>query len=113
MFIALQFLFPVGRPVIETQPEDVNVGMEGTATFTVVASGEGLMYQWFGPGGEIAGATSATLQISNVQSNDAGSYRVRVSNAGGSVISNSITLTISKHNINSTSVSLAIIDHYR
>ena len=67
------------------------------ATFTVAASGEGLTYQWFGPVGEIAGATTATLQISNVQSNDAGSYRVQVSNAGGSVNSNTITLAISKY----------------
>ena len=91
------FFFAVAPPVIETQPEDTAVGVGGMATFTVAVSGEGLTYQWFGPVGEIAGATTATLQISNVQSSDAGSYRVQVSNAGGSVNSNVVTLQISKH----------------
>ena len=65
----------------------------GTATFTVVATGEELIYQWFGPGGvrlvntpgEITGATSATLGILNVQFEDFGDYRVRISNAEGFV----------------------------
>ena len=91
--------------------EDVDVRVGGTARFIVAASGEGLTYQWFGPSGEIDGATSATLQISNVQSNDDGSYQVQVSNAGGSVTSDIVTLTISKHDINSTDVSLAIINN--
>ena len=81
----------------------MNVGVGGSATFTVTASGEGLTYQWFGPGGvalsdtsgEIAGATTVTLQLFNIQSNDAGSYQAQVSNAGGSVNSVIITLTIS------------------
>ena len=74
------------------------------ATFTVVVSGEGLTYQWFGPGGvtlsdtpgEIAGATTSTLQIFNVQSDDFGNYRVRISNVGGSVDSNIVILSFSK-----------------
>ena len=69
-----------------------------------MASGEGLTYQWFGPGGvvlsdvsgEIAGATTATLQIFNVQSDDVGRYQVQVSNVGGSVNSEFASLTISK-----------------
>ena len=75
------------------------------ATFTVVASGEGLTYQWFGPDGaplvnilgEISGATSATLRILNVQSEDLGNYYVRVfSSAGGSRRSDVVTLSLSK-----------------
>ena len=53
-----------------------------------MGSGEELAYQWFGPGGvrlvdtpgEITGATTATLQILNVQLEDFGGYRVRVFN---------------------------------
>ena len=67
-----------------------------------MAFGEGLSYQWFGPGGEalsdtpgeISGATTATLQISNVQADDVGGYFVRVSNAGGSVDSDRVGLAI-------------------
>ena len=73
------------------------------ASFTVEASGEGLSYQWFGPGGalsdisgEIDGATTAMLQIFNVQSDDEGDYRVRVTNVGGSVESDIASLSISK-----------------
>ena len=70
----------------------------------MVASGEGLTYQWFGPGGvllsnmpgEIAGVNTDTLQIFNIQSDDVGSYRVQVSNSGGSVNSDSVNLTIGK-----------------
>ena len=70
----------------------------------MVASGEELTYQWFGPGGvalsdvseEIAGARTSSLQILNIQSDDEGPYQVRVSNAGGSVSSAFIILTISE-----------------
>ena len=92
-------------PEALTQPLSVNTGVNKTATFTVVAFGEGLTYQWFGPGGtplsdtpgEIAGATTTTLQIFNVQSSNAGSYHVRVSNAGGSVNSDSVSLIIGRN----------------
>ena len=91
-------------PVVEMQPTSIGVGGGRSATFTVVASGEGLSYQWFGPGGvalsdtlgEIVGATTATLQIFNVQSDDLGNYQVRISNIGGSVDSNLVTLSFSK-----------------
>ena len=82
----------------------MGVGASRSATFTVVAAGEGLTYQWFGPGGmilfdvlgEIAGATTATLQIFNVQSDDVGRYQVQVSNVGGSVNSEFSNVAISK-----------------
>ena len=98
-------MFPsaVAPPVIRTQPGSVNIDDGGTASFTVVASGEELTYQWFhgetsltDMSGEIAGATSATLRIFNVQADDIGNYQVRVSNAGGLVNSSIVTLTISE-----------------
>ena len=105
-FIYSYFLFlTVRAPLIVLQPRMVSVGVGGSATFTVVASGEGLTYQWLGPGGvalsdmpgEIAGATTSTLQIFNIQSNDAGSYQVRVSNTGGSVTSDPASLIIGRN----------------
>ena len=94
----------VAQPVIETQPTSVSVGLGETASFNVMASGEGLAYQWFGPDGvalfdrprKITGATTSTLQVLNVQSKDLGNYRVRVANSGGSVTSDTATLTVSK-----------------
>ncbi len=89
-------------PAIDVQPSDVNAETGGTATFSVEASGEGLSYQWFGPGGnaltdvdgDIEGSNSATLQIINVESGDAGDYTVVVTNSAGSVTSDAATLSI-------------------
>ena len=95
---------PVPGPAIVTQPINVATGVGRPASFTVEVSGEGLKYQWFGPGGislsdvsgKIAGATTSTLEILNVQQGDTGKYRVSVSNAGGSVNSDEATLSIGK-----------------
>ena len=80
------------------------MGVGGSATFFAVASGERLTYEWFGPDrsslsdmpGKIVGATTARLQIRNVQSGDIGNYQLRVSNVGGVVNSDVVTLSISK-----------------
>ena len=45
-------------------------------------------------GGRITGSSSSTLQIANVQTSDAGNYRVRVSNQAGSVDSSYAGLTV-------------------
>ncbi len=89
-------------PAIDVQPSDVNAEAGGTATFTVEASGEGLSYQWFGPGGEalidsdgeIEGSTSRTLTVFNAEPGDAGDYTVVVTNSAGSVTSVAATLSI-------------------
>ena len=95
-------------PAIDVQPSNVNATEAGgSATFTVEASGEGLLsYQWFGPGGDaltdvdgdIEGSNSSTLQIINVESGDAGDYTVVVTNSAGSVISDAATLSIGEIN---------------
>ena len=80
----------------------MNAEVGGSVTFTVEASGEGLSYQWFGPGGDaltdvdgdINGSNSPTLQIINVESGDAGDYTVVVTNNAGSVDSDAATLSI-------------------
>ena len=86
----LAILLPVqitGQPVTSI----VNVGE--TATFTVLATGTDLHYQWR-KGGINVGTDSPTLSISNAQSTDAGNYRVTVSNAVSSVVSNPVALTV-------------------
>ena len=95
----LYIVVPV--PAITTQPTSVIVRAGTTATFTVIVSGEGLTYQWFGPdgvlsdtSGEIAGSSTNTLQILNVQEGDTGNYQVRVVNAAGGVESDVTSLTL-------------------
>ena len=66
------------------------------ATFTVVASGINLVYQWQKDGADIFGANSATYTIAAVGESDEGEYRCVVSNATISVISNVARLTVCK-----------------
>lgn len=88
-------------PSITVQPSSRIVVPGGTASFSVVASGSTpLAYRWqrFGTnlfdGGPYAGATTATLTITNADFADEGPYRCVVTNAYGSVTSSVATLTI-------------------
>jgi Reelin subrepeat B/Bacterial Ig domain/Immunoglobulin domain/Immunoglobulin I-set domain len=84
-----------GPPLILVQPASTSALDGGSATFTVEAAGQApLSYQWDFNGGLIDGATNATLMLSNVSTNDAGTYRVRISNSLGSVVSGKATLSI-------------------
>ncbi|MFN3410418.1 MAG: beta strand repeat-containing protein, partial [Limisphaerales bacterium] len=67
----------LAAPSISTQPTPQTAPLGGSASFTVVASGAGLSYQWrrdgtnLSNGGPISGATSATLTINPVAATDA------------------------------------------
>jgi hypothetical protein len=83
-------------PTITTQPASQTVAAGQTATFTVVASGAAtLTYQWQKNGTNIAGATSASYTTPVTTIADSGEqFQVTVSNAQGSVVSASATLTV-------------------
>jgi WD40-like Beta Propeller Repeat./Immunoglobulin I-set domain. len=81
-------------PSISAQPQSQTTATGGTVTFTVTASGTGLTYQWKHNGQAIAGATSATLTLTNIQSSHAGTYTVDITNSAGTVTSSSVTLTL-------------------
>jgi formylglycine-generating enzyme required for sulfatase activity len=82
-------------PTITKQPEALTVVVSGTATFTVEATGTApLSYLWRLNGVSLSGATNATLTIQNVQSSQAGTYTVRVSNPYGSKTSEGAVLTV-------------------
>ena len=88
-------------PVITSQPQDVTVKDGETATFTVVADGTGLTYQWerdtgtgFEKWGGING-TSASFTTGVLSKGCSGyKYRCIVSNSAGFVTSRSATLTV-------------------
>ena len=86
---------PPELPSITTQPASRTIiAGEGT-TLTVVAAGtRPLSYQWLHETTSIPGAVSASLNLNNVQSADAGPYRVTVSNRAGSITSDPATLTV-------------------
>ncbi len=81
-------------PSITAQPQSQTVASGGSVTFSVTASGTNITYQWKRNGQAITGATSATLTLTNVQSSHTGSYTVDVTNAAGTITSNSVTLTL-------------------
>ncbi|MET0623280.1 MAG: immunoglobulin domain-containing protein [Pyrinomonadaceae bacterium] len=82
-------------PTITTQPASQTVNAGQTVTFNVAASGTApFSYQWQKNGSDIAGATAASLTLSNVQDGDAVSYSVVVSNAAGSATSGGAVLTV-------------------
>ncbi|MBL8877917.1 MAG: immunoglobulin domain-containing protein [Phycisphaerales bacterium] len=83
-------------PGITDQPDPLSVCSGESASFTVVASGTGLSYQWRLNSVNISGATSATYTDLNVQPADAGNYDCVVSNACGSTTSSAAALTVSE-----------------
>ncbi|MHC1763795.1 MAG: immunoglobulin domain-containing protein [Verrucomicrobiia bacterium] len=86
---------PIPAPVIGPQPADITVTAGSPASFNVVVSGAGtLTYQWRFNGSPISGATASTYLINSVQSAQAGSYDVVVSNGSSSTTSSAAVLTV-------------------
>jgi hypothetical protein len=83
-------------PSITTQPANQTVNVGQAATFSVAAAGTApLSYQWQKNGTAISGATSTNYTTPATTSSDNGSkFAVAISNAVGSVTSNSAILTV-------------------
>lgn len=82
-------------PSITTQPTSLTLNQGQTASFSVVATGTTpLSYQWKKDGTNLTGAIAAAYSIASALPGDAGSYTVTVSNGAGSVISNTVTLSV-------------------
>lgn len=86
-------------------PEDqLDAIPASNVSFTVVASGNSLVYQWMKDGTAItdgskySGAAASTLTVIAVEQDDEGFYSCVVSNTAGSVTSRSAQLvTVCKH----------------
>ncbi|MDO8541530.1 MAG: glycoside hydrolase family 9 protein [Opitutaceae bacterium] len=86
---------PATAPAITTQPQPQVTTIGAGATFSVVATGTApLAYQWSRYATTLAGATGASLALTNVQATDAGSYSVVVANAVGAASSEAAILTV-------------------
>lgn len=94
-------------PTIGTPPTAKSVKQGQTATFSVTATGSNLTYQWrkddidLVDGGNISGATTATLVLLNVSTADIGNYSVVVSNAAGQKTSTPVSLNVEVVVVNS------------
>jgi hypothetical protein len=87
----VQALFQAGQtpPFVATQTTNISGFLGGGATFAVAVSGAApITYQWTGPAGTIAGATNASLVLSNLTlntpaNNGPGIYYVTITNPYG------------------------------
>lgn len=80
-------------PTILRSPVAQTVAQGGFAVFSVVASGTNLQYEWRRNNEPIAGANGPTLLVRNVNTGNAGSYTVAVSNPIGITVTTPVTLT--------------------
>lgn len=95
--VAVQnFVLPLqGPPAIVAQPQDQTVYSGVPTGFGVTASGpQPLYYQWRRNGTNLVDATATTLTFNPATTNDAGDYRVVVTNSYGAVTSEVATLTV-------------------
>ena len=83
-------------PVITTQPASVTASYGSAVSFSVVATGSSLTYQWSKDNATLTGKTDATLSIPDFQSANLGSYTVTITGAHGTAISSAATLTVSE-----------------
>jgi pectate lyase len=84
-------------PTITTQPSAQSVLAGQPASFTVVATGSGILtYQWTKNGNAIAGVTTPTYTFAGAAIGDTGSYAVVVTNSVGSVTSVPAALVVMK-----------------
>ncbi|MDB4889535.1 MAG: hypothetical protein JWL61_1390 [Gemmatimonadetes bacterium] len=81
-------------PAITTQPTVQMVALGAPATFSVVATGDSLTYQWYKSAALITGATAATYTIPATVVGDAAVYQVLVTNSAASIASDTARLTV-------------------
>jgi hypothetical protein len=81
-------LLVVIDPAILAQPVSITNLDGSTVSFTVTAVGtQPLSYQWQQDGGDVEGATDATLTLTDIADSDAGNYTVIITNSVGSITS--------------------------
>ena len=84
----------INQVIITTSPTNKLVCIGESATFSVVATGLNLNYQWKKDGVDILGANLSTYNIASASTNDLGLYSCFVLNTCDSVLSNSATLSL-------------------
>jgi endoglucanase len=94
VYSQLQYFPALGAPAITEQPTGATIAVGQSFSLSVAASGTAPSYQWYVNGGAIAGATSATLLVSNATAADAGSYTCVATNPLGSATSSPATLAV-------------------
>lgn len=81
-------------PVITSQPVGGSFLAGDAVTLSAGAQGVNVSYQWFKDGSPLAGETSATLTFAAIVPSNAGTYRLRATNAAGSVDSDNASVRV-------------------
>jgi hypothetical protein len=85
----------VNPPQVSVASDKVSAAAGNSAALLAIASGAGpFSYQWRYNGADIEGATNASYSLAIVTQANAGAYQVKVTNAGGTVQSGTITLSV-------------------
>lgn len=88
----------VAKPVITKQPKNVKAKLDKKATFSIKATGKAVKVQWqqnkAGTWRNIKGAKASKLKVTATKSRHGRKYRAVVSNAGGSVTSKVVKLSL-------------------
>jgi len=87
-------LFVSPPPNITQQPQTQVSSLGGAASFSVLATGARLSYQWRLYGTNLPGATNSTLTLTNVQNANVGPYSVLILNAFSPALSDNAYLVI-------------------
>ena len=91
------FLTVLVPPSITSQPVGLTVVAGTNVTLRVTASGsDPLSYQWKKDGSTVAGGNDSQLALNTVQSSQAGSYTVVVTNLAGTVTSSAAVVTVNQ-----------------
>jgi len=87
-----------GVPVISVQPvAQIDSAPGSTVTISVETSGSPApTYQWYRNGTPVAGATNASLSLSNIQASAAGLYTAVITNGAGSVTSSPSAISVTR-----------------
>ena len=82
-------------PIITTQPAAATAVEGQSVSFSVVASGSGVLaYQWLRNGDPVPGGTAATYTFAPTMGDNGANFSVRVVNTGGPVTSSAALLTV-------------------
>jgi hypothetical protein len=101
---------PLPPTVVSVTPPSHYVNEGATVAYTATAVGSPtLTYQWQHNGADLAGATNATIVLSNVVYAQAGNYAVVVSNPGGITTSSNVLLRVNRAPIADASASESLV----
>jgi hypothetical protein len=83
-------------PNIVTPPASASVSVGDPVTFTATVTGTGLTYRWLKDDIELAApaGTAASYVIASAKLTDAGKYKLRITNTGGTAVSTEAVLTV-------------------